>query len=75
MSALADYVQAALMLNYNQRRVLDSRGERMRDSTATWPREGHSRPCGSEEKKKLSLSSGNLSRKIVVSSGKTLLER
>ena len=29
----------------------------------------------SAEKQKLSLSSGNLSRKIVVSSGKTLLER
>ena len=49
MSALADYVQAALMLNYNGRRF----GTR----------------CS------LSLSSGNLSRKIEVSSGKVLLER
>ena len=31
--------------------------------------------CRRRKKKKLSLSSGNLSRKIVVSRGKTLLER
>ena len=48
------------------------------DARPVSPREGgrsRSSARGGSGEKKLSLSSGNLSRKIVVSSGKTLLER